>query len=544
MKYAYSFEDISSSEESDLLTLNALEKEANRTGDFDAVHDKAQELIKENVEAQVEDTPDDESSDDSSGDTPSDAEGGSGDDAGSPFDNPEGEDPPSDDEDQPSDQKKPAASDSDKPKDDKSEEADGKKTEDVDPKDGESDLKDSDGKKQTVATESLRSEFYSRVAVESFDNINLGMNLGNLANTAWDITATGARLLKDLAVTLFELGVKFYPGVASALKTSVVYLFTKSASGLLKMIRALVDGMKRSHYSFTKRKKDVGKLREQIVNLKQKQFSARDATIELSLPSSSDEKLISWVTCAGKPSVSDTLDIVTKFMDTTISEIDKKLSFDLNAVKKLIDMSENNFTGSPADVMQVSPFGNFLHRRIKGHEQDPAYVTPYVYNVSLPDGVIFAANLPNHGLTELADISAAYKASGMFLTADSVYFAKADKVDYMDLPTLEKFLDSVEALCALGLEHVSFYQRVGKQCEALKFNYRHFYQRLTGGTKEKQVRDTLVEYVCLKQTFVKKVYLPAAIDIHEYVGAYLVRALRYAKENVAALKVVEKDSSV
>lgn len=551
-RYVLSFEDIDTGvEESELLNLDRLEKEADQTGDYDALRDKNKELIEENKEAQA-----DTSGDDAGIDTESeDSDGGSSGDDASPFDDPTGGEPdpdaPADDnaaDAPPKDDKSKAGDDSsdDKSKGDKSKDTTKDAAADDSSKDEKSDLKESNGKVQTVATESLREDIDYRWALESFDtmNLNIGANLGSLASTAWDMTVSGARLLKDLAVTLVGLGIRYSPTLARVLKVSVVYLFTKGASGLLKMISVLLDSMKRFHYAFGRRKNDIAKLHAQIVDLKKKQFSSREATIQLTSEGSTDQKLISWMTCGNKTSADNTLNVVSKFMAATIAEIDKKLSYDLNSVKKLIELSENNYSGNPVDVMQVSPFNGFMKRRIKGHEENPAYVTPYVYNEPLADGVIFAANLPNHDLTELADITAAYKASGMFLTSDSVYAELGNKADYVDLPTLEKFLDRLEALCDLGLEHVSFYQRVGKQCEALKFNYRHFYQRLIADAKGKNIRDTLVEYVCLKQTFVKKVYLPAAVDIHEYVGAYLVRAIRYAKGNLAALKVVEKDSSV
>lgn len=79
------------------------------------------------------------------------------------------------------------------------------------------------------------------------------------------------------------------------------------------------------------------------------------------------------------------------------------------------------------------------------------------------------------------------------------------------------------------------YTRLLRENEKLKLGYRYYYQGLVESDEKKSLHDSLAEFVYLKQAFINKVYLPAAIDMHDYVASYLMRALRFTKENVKAL---------
>lgn len=391
----------------------------------------------------------------------------------------------------------------------------------------EESLKTVDGKRTTVAAESLRNEYYERTVVEAFDMEgvkSVGRGIGSAAVVVGDLALKG---IIGAAGILAQIGMKYGPTVFSALKTGVVYLFLRSVKALLKTTISAFDAAKRSYRSFSKHKSAIAKLRETLDVLKKE-----GKTLDTS-SSFIDKQALNWFAVNRKPGVLASAQAMKVFLTETVKHIDESIMHDTKTVKRLIDLSATGVRGDVTSYLNVSSFsGQYLKKNVKGHEVDPELVDNYVYGTVLPDNILFVANLPKRGLMDMEAITKAYRASGVFLTVDPSFSMGIDKVDYMDIEGLSRFLDVLEGICDQGLAHIDFYKRVRKESEALKFGYRHYYQRLAASEDKVSVQDSLVEYVYLKQFFINKVYLPGAMDIHDYAAAYLTRALRYVKSNL------------
>lgn len=496
MVHIYALEDADGLDSSlEITQLLQTEAEADKTGDYDQLHGKVKELVEEGKEINMDEVT---SSEESNEETASD----------------EVEEAP--------------------PEEVKDDEA----TEEVDDMTDEAiegtQKQQPDGKIQSAVTESLRDEYYTRMALEA-------ISLYDVKSAAM----AGGRLLADLATVMYELGLKYSPAIWAGVKKTSIYLFTKTAKVILKSIVKTTDYIRRHQASFTKLNKDIVKLHGELDALIESSKAENANGLELISKSSSDEKLISWMSVNGQPNAVLAAGEMNMFMENLIKQIDSHVSNDLKAVKRLIDLSDNVLSGNPVSLLSVQPFsGRFLKRRVEGHLKNPELVDSYVYGVSLPDQVLFVSNLPKSDLKTMDEITEAYHEAGVFLAADNKTLITAEKVDYMDIGQLQRYLDMLENICSHANAHIEFYRRIAKQGEALKFSYRHYYQKLTQTDKEASIREELIEYVYLKQSFVNRVYLPAAMDIHDYVAAYLVRAVRFARENLKQFKVVQKESTV
>lgn len=400
----------------------------------------------------------------------------------------------------------------------------------------EESLKTVDGKRTTVAAESLRNEYYERTVVEAFDMEGVKSVAGAIGSgLATGVTTVGKYAwmgIKEVSIVAAALGIKYGPTIFSAIKTGVVYLFLRSVKALLKTTISAFDAAKRSYRSFSKHKSAIAKLRETLDVLKKE-----GKTLDTS-SSFIDKQALNWFAVNRKPGVLASAQAMKVFLTETVKHIDESIMHDTKTVKRLIDLSATGVRGDVTSYLNVSSFsGQYLKKNVKGHEVDPELVDNYVYGTVLPDNILFVANLPKRGLMDMEAITKAYRASGVFLTVDPSFSMEIDKVDYMDIEGLSRFLDVLEGICDQGLAHIDFYKRVRKESEALKFGYRHYYQRLAASEDKVSVQDSLVEYVYLKQFFINKVYLPGAMDIHDYAAAYLTRALRYVKSHLIARAV-------
>ena len=377
--------------------------------------------------------------------------------------------------------------------------------------------------RSTRHTLTLREEYYTQLATESFkDTIvdKLSTGVGYVASFA-----------KNLTIALTALGLHYTKEAGIRLSAGVAYLFTRAVKSLIKGTLAASDAIKRNHRSFSKFKEEIETLKETIKTLKESEKKTTDQKYN-------DQKVISWFNYGNKTSPIGSAMVMSSFMKTMADHINSGVDQDLQILQKFIELSRKGTRVHPVKLLDIVPFKHhFLRKSVRGYVKDPDLVNSYVYDQSLPDQVIFIGLLPKPSLEELPDITKAYQESALFLGVDPIERIVDHGIDYMAVEEIEQFLDVLEKLCDQSLEHVSVYTHLLKESEKLKLGYRYYYQGLIESNEKKSLHDSLAEFVYLKQAFINKVYLPAAIDVHDYVASYLVRALRFTKENVKALSI-------
>lgn len=375
--------------------------------------------------------------------------------------------------------------------------------------------------RSTLQTKNLREEYYTQLATESFKD--------TVVDKLWTGVGYVASFAKDLTSMLTALGLHYTKEAGVRLGTGVAYLFIRAVKSLIKGTLVASDAIKRNHRSFSKFKEEIGTLKETIKVLKESEKKTIDQKY-------TDPKILSWFNYGTKTSPIGSAMVMSSFMKTMADHINSGVDQDLQILQKFIELSRKGTRVHPVKLLDIVPFKHrFLRKSVKGYMKDPDLVNSYVYDQSLPDRVIFIGLLPKPSLEELPDITKAYQESALFLGVDPIERTVDRGIDYMAVEEIEQFLDVLEKLCDQSLEHVSVYTRLLKENEKLKLGYRYYYQGLIESNEKKSLHDSLAEFVYLKQAFINKVYLPAAIDVHDYVASYLVRALRFTSENVKAL---------
>lgn len=396
-------------------------------------------------------------------------------------------------------------------------EENGEELDQGDPDDTEDDGSAED--KTSIAAESLRDEYYDRLALEEF------------SQSSWSVSGFAGEQALKLIRVLKELGISYSPVVYKMIRTGVLYMFTKSVMLTLKMLIAIPTWMKANNLRLSKRSKDIEKLRKEIERIK-----GVGIPVTLEGKRCTDVNILRWFTIRTGTNPSKTADIMNRFISEVVKDLDAGMKHDVSVVRKLIDISESGIRGNLLTYLKVQPFStNFLRRAVRGYNKTPGLTESYVYKEDLPDATLFVANVPRSDLKEEADISKAYQSSGMFLAVDDHYRPVSDGIDYMDIQELSKFLDVLEELCNTAITHKAFFMGVLSEAESLKFGYKHYYQKLVESKEQSTIRSSLVEYVYQKQSYVTRVYAPAAMDVHTYVTSFLLKAVRFARQNVAAL---------
>lgn len=495
-----------------------VEKEAVATGNYDQLKEKNKELIAAGQEVDSSSLNDassssdiDSSGDGAAGDAPGDD--GLGDLGGDPD---AGQEEQPEDKGEAKDDKKPDAEPPADTKDDKSKDA----TAD-DKADDKKDVEGSD-KKEAVATESLRNEYYDRIVLEAIGYDDVAMAASSVISGIGQMTAATARITADLIRALFDLGVKYSPTIWAFTKKTSIYLFVRAVKLSLKTTMVVSDFIKKDSRSFNKHHAKVIELRKKLDAKK-----ALSGALKPKLKNFEDAALRPWLTSDRKCSGIASVNAIHGFMSSTVSEIGAKAEATTSQIQKLMEMTSHQISGNPVSYLRVDPIsGNY----VSSAKQSKSGLTDTVsYRSILPNGFSFMVTSPKRNLDTMEDMTAAYRESGILLVPVAETSSSSPAIDYMDIAETEKFINVLEQICADGIKHLSTYQKIEKDLNGVHQGYRHYYQKLTENSEQAAIREGLMELIYLKQNYVSRVYIPAAIDIHHYVTSYLLKAEKYAE---------------
>jgi len=79
------------------------------------------------------------------------------------------------------------------------------------------------------------------------------------------------------------------------------------------------------------------------------------------------------------------------------------------------------------------------------------------------------------------------------------------------------------------------YETVAKKKKAIRYNFKSYFSNIIAADTKVSIGDSLLQYSYLKVVFADKVYLAAAIDLHDYSIKVLTNGIRLAKDNIKKL---------
>lgn len=383
--------------------------------------------------------------------------------------------------------------------------------------DSETDTDSSDSE-TTEALESIRNLTYSP---EGFSEVFSSIK---------DHVGSAAVALKDAAVVLGVLGITYGPGIAAAMYKGVVYVFLKLVKLLYVSTVTITKYIDRRINSFNNLSKEINQAKASIQLIRSGKAS------DLNGAKYSNQKVINTLKIGSNVNFDANIKRLHTFVHGVVHELDGKVSTDIGAIKHLIAYSYGNTGRVPNSLMMVKPMATGMSPGvIDGYQSDNEFIDSYKYNERLPSDVTLIAQLPKPELVKIDELSQAYSDSRIALAFDPSSFIEISSVDYMTIDDLSRFVESLDMLCKMCMEHQSLYEKVKHTKSGLKFSFKNYFMSLATADHKVGMKDSLVEYVYLKSMFIDKVYLTAAMDIHDYSSKVISLSLSYVKDNIKKL---------
>lgn len=368
---------------------------------------------------------------------------------------------------------------------------------------------------------------YSTMAFGS----TVGNALGHVATAAVDVLKWSIEQVKWLSAALFWFGVKYGPGILKFVSKTFAHFLSRLVRMSEKLHKAVSDRMMRNDKSF-----------KAVLEKTQNYRATLQAMDKTRSPSEHyvDEKGIRWLTGIGMKSPLESGKALEAFSNKVIDNIGSSIQHDIKAIAALIDQSKHGVRGDLIPYMAVSPIQSAsLKKEIQGQKVDTDRVESYVYPQVLPNNLLLAVNQPKKNVKDVESLMENYKAAGIFLVPNPQIYRHPESMPYLDERQLVQFIDQLDRLVRLGMQHQKLYGEVMTSIKQLKPGLRGWWNKLISTGEKIDLQNSLVELIYAKQAFITTVYVPAAMDIHDYMVQYMTRASTFIEKNLKAIKAPE-----
>ena len=418
---------------------------------------------------------------------------------------------------------------------------------DAPPEDGNDndELEVIDGKQTTVATEALREKDYSiTFALENYGEETLLQKTGALAWSGVKVLSGYAfHLAKELSFLLKDLGIEYGPKVYARLRSGVSYLLTKTFKQFGKLRSAVSRAYFQKTHSFNKLKDRLSRLKKTLEMIPDDFVLVQPAPFQ-------DEALYGLFQVGNTVSPMKAIASISGLLDVVVNDIDRGIKNEISTLKRVVEVCRRNAKIEVLHYLRITGIGSsFLKKTVHGYEDNPDLLDSYLYTHALPRNTLVLAAIPKDSVVisaaksnDMTEVTKAYNESYFILGVSQVQNKSNPLVNYMDKKSLLTLLAGLEAVVEKAISHVSFYKNLESEAASLKPEFQNYFSWLTEDEQAKTLRESLADVIYLKQAFITKVYLPGAIDIHDFVSTYVADMLGYVEKNIKVLKPKVEES--
>lgn len=404
-------------------------------------------------------------------------------------------------------------------------------------------VKDDSPKEEQISTEQLR-EVLSRqicavislrdgndLAYESYDDstwsTDSSMNHNSTNSTLWNFTKEAGKWLGQLGI---KLGTDTLPKLAGHLYKGIVYAFNRLGYGFAVGLTALDQYLTRRINSFNRLHEEIQKAKQAVELLK------KDKPKDFKDEFYTDDKNINQLSIGSSVNLKDNLDTLTKFVNSTMQDLGLCIKEDLSSIEQLISYSHLGGSKDLLDLLVLKPkIKNLVTGEIDGYQTNSRLVTSYHVKTMLPGNTVLICHLPSPESKTREEWIQAYRESDMFLGVVKSNFHLTDQISYLNANELSDVLNKLETLCRACIGHQSFYENMKKQKLHQRLVYKNYFDSIVRRDKKVGLKESLIDLVTMKNNFVDKVYLPAAIDVHDYAVRIINAYLKLVAKNVEVL---------
>lgn len=248
----------------------------------------------------------------------------------------------------------------------------------------------------------------------------------------------------------------------------------------------------------------------------------------------SEEKHISMLKIGNSVNISNNIDSTINFTDSGFIGVSELLNAESENILRLLKMNKN--------VLNIKYVGNDHFEKIlqkgsvDGYSPKKEGLVPYVSSKTGLGDVRLMAYIPDPTITNVNELKSLYSASSMFLAMDVASAKSASHIEFVEPKELASLIAKAIELTDLCIAHEKLYKSIDSKLNTLSNKISeagHVIKKM--GSNDMEVANKSMEYVYIRMAFINKVYIPCAMDIHEYNIKVLHALVVFIERNLKAL---------
>lgn len=384
---------------------------------------------------------------------------------------------------------------------------------------------------EKITTESMRLRFSMEMASVLGKEISTEDYLGHSSTAgekAWAATVSGASLIASVGKFL---GTRVIPTVASSVFKGVVYAFDRLGHAFLYSFTAITKYLERRIQAFAKLKEDIRKAEQILEHL------SKHSTDSVQRGNYTSTFVIRRLVIGKSADLIHNVSVLSSFVERTINDLSTAVKRDILAIQSVIDYSSTSSSINVSKLLDVTLPVTGLKTDVPSEYRDRnPLLEMFTSSQVLPGNVLLILAVPSSSDDRArSEWASAYKDSEIYLGVDTKSVQDVRSIPFLDANGLKMLLKQLSLLCDVCIQHQRFYEEMKAIKLSQRTVYRKYYEGLVTRNRKVSAKESLVDIVVLRNGFIDKVYLPAAIDIHDYSARVITAALSYVEKNIRAL---------
>lgn len=328
---------------------------------------------------------------------------------------------------------------------------------------------------------------------------------------------------------LATIGLKFTPILLGGMFKIVLFTFAKTFNLLDNLFSEAGVRFKRYIHNTERQKVTIKALKTRVEELKLK-------NVKLPIGSVPDVN-IDALLITGSNDLSANIKDFSIFLETKIATFQKSILGGFNSLKAISTARYLQKSFDPLDSMVVSPAAVGFTTHYSSKDDLENFVGFFGMGEMIGQ-VEVQALLPEVRFDTWDNVEKAYGASKIFISTLPSHSAQETPI--MEIGALGEFINQLELLAEASLKHQSFYEEISQSRSGVINSIKQLFIRLCEEKVKVSFKNSVVLPLHLKSSFVTKVYMTGAMDLHDHTARVIANGLSYAD---AMLKLYRDDAN-
>ncbi len=374
---------------------------------------------------------------------------------------------------------------------------------------------------------------YHSLAIEVYDNTDISQYTDRkfhaVDHPINGLASWSADKLAEFGGWLKRVGLKYGPVVLEKVATGLANLTKGLARAVITATELTRRYLNRHDDSFSKAEKEIRAMLERCeVAIQEKKNPTGAFT---------DAKKINLLKIGKSTDLKHNIVGMTNFTNSTLQGLSTLMKDDYKLMLQLMEMDSVSSVHDISSILALKTFDRVLSPgSLPGYELRSDLLHSLVSKDIAMGDVKVCAHVPRHDLDSFDAYRKAYEQSTMFLGLNIEKAEGAGSIPFVKAYELKQILDHLLELCGQCKGHHTFYVETDKEISSFSTKWKVFLGNLINSKKTFSIKETHMEIVYLRFGFIQRVYLPCAMDTHDYCLKVMQAVLEYSKQCIKSYK--------